>query len=123
MKNLFKNSAILLGIVIAAAFTLNVVSGNQNTSVLSDQSEIAMASVTGMNVFDSGKCNDGKDMKKHEKSDKKDSEAKSKKDAKCGNGDSKCGDGKCGKDSKESKKSEKKEKDKEMKCGDGKCGS
>ncbi len=117
MKNLFKNSAILLGIVLAAAFTLNVVSGNQDTSVLSDQSEIAMAGVAGMHVFDSGKCNDGKDMKKHEKADKKDSEAKGKKDAKCGDGDSKCG-----KDSKESKKSSDKKK-KDMKCGDGKCGS
>ena len=116
MKNLFKNSAILLGIVLASAIGLNVVTESTNSKAQADQSEIAMAAVMDMHVADFAKCNSGKDKAKDEKADKKADKAK---DMKCGEG--KCGDGKDAKKDK-AKKGEKGEKEKEHKCGDGKCG-
>lgn len=130
-KNLFKNLAILLvftlGIFAIYSFTSSSTEATDLTSYDTSyfQGNDVNNSTTTFTatINNDGKCGD----------DKKAKEAKTDKDAKCGEGkcgddkaakdakannDAKCGEGKCGND----KTAKDSTATKDAKCGEGKCG-
>lgn len=130
-KNLFKNLAILLVVTLGIFAIYSFTSSNAEVTDLTSydtsyyqDNDVINSTTTFAAVIDSdGKCGD----------DKKAKEAKTDKDAKCGEGkcgddkkaadaktdkDAKCGEGKCG-DDKAAKDSTA---TKDAKCGEGKCG-